>query len=295
MPLLSAIILTHNEEKNLGSCLESLQPLACPVFVIDSGSSDRTLEIAAEFGAVALKHPFVSHVEQWIWALENVPLKSEWILALDADQSITPELAEEIKAQLPTSTVDGFYIKRRQVFRGRWIKHGGYYPKYLLKLFRSSRVYLHDGDRVDHHFYVRGSCAKLFCDLIEANHKEDDISFWIDKHNRYAALMAEEEQRKRCGGYRPPITPSLFGNPDQRVIWLKNLWSRLPLYVRPLAYFSYRYFLRAGFLDGKQGFIFHFLQAYWYRLIIDIKLDEIQKQSGHTPDTMMRHATRFHS
>lgn len=279
-PILSAIILTHNEEQNLPACLSSLQLLGCPIFVVDSGSTDRTLEIASQFGAMILEHPFTTHTQQWAWALKNVPVESEWVLALDADQAITSELAAEIRTQLGASASDGLYIKRRQVFRGRWIKHGGYYPKYLLKLFRRDKVYLHAGDAVDHHFYVRGSCGKLQYDLIEANHKEDNISFWIEKHNRYAALMAAEEQRNRGGGYEFPITASLFGSPDQRVTWLKRLWSRLPLFVRPTLYFTYRYFLRAGFLDGKEGFIFHFLQAYWYRLLVDINLDEIRNLSG---------------
>jgi glycosyltransferase involved in cell wall biosynthesis len=282
-PILSAVILTYNEEHNLSACLSSLKLLRCPIFVVDSGSTDRTLEIAAQFGAMILKHPFTTHTQQWDWALKNVPLESEWVMALDADQAITSDLAAEIRTQLGTSMFDGLYVKRRQVFRGRWIKHGGYYPKYLLKLFRHDKVYLHGGDSVDHHFYVRGSCGKLQHDLIEANHKEDNISFWIEKHNRYATLMAAEEHRQRDGGYESPITPSLFESPDQRVIWLKRLWSRLPLFVRPSLYFIYRYFLRAGFLDGKEGFIFHFLQAYWYRLLVDINLDEIRKVPGDKP------------
>jgi len=231
------------------------------MFVVDSGSTDRTLEIAAQFGAVILEHPFTTHTQQWAWALKNVPVESEWVLALDADQAIMSELAAEIRTQLGASAFDGLYVRRRQVFRGRWIKHGGYYPKYLLKLFRRDKVYLHAGDAVDHHFYVRGSCGKLHYDLIEANHKEDNISFWIDKHNRYAVLMAEEEQSNRGGGYEAPITASLFEGPDQRVMWLKRVWSRLPLFVRPALYFTYRYFLRAGFLDGKERFFFHFLQT----------------------------------
>jgi glycosyltransferase involved in cell wall biosynthesis len=275
-PIVSAIVLTYNEEQNLPACLKSLRLLGCPIFVVDSGSTDRTLEIATQFGAVVLEHPFTTHTQQWAWALENVPLESAWVLALDADQAITLELATEIRTQLGSSVSDGLYIKRRQVFRGRWIKHGGYYPKYLLKLFRRDKVYLHATDTVDHHFYVRGSCGKLQYDLIEANHKEDNIFFWIEKHNRYAALMAAEEQHNCANGRECPIAASLFGSPDQRVLWLKRLWSRLPLYVRPTLYFIYRYFLRTGFLDGKEGFIFHFLQAYWYRLLVDINLDEIR-------------------
>jgi glycosyltransferase involved in cell wall biosynthesis len=251
--------------------------------VVDSGSTDRTLEIAARFGAIILKHPFTTHTQQWAWALENVPLETEWVMALDADQAVTADLAAEIATKLGASRFDGLYVKRRQIFRGRWIKHGGYYPKYLLKLFRRGKVYLHSGDSVDHHFYIRGSCGRLQHDLIEANHKEDNISFWIEKHNRYATLMAEEEHRQRGGVHDSPITPSLFEGPDQRVIWLKRLWWRLPLFLRPSVYFIYRYVLRAGFLDGKEGFIFHFLQAYWYRLLVDINLDEIRNLSGNKP------------
>ncbi len=281
--LLSAVVLTYNEEQNLPACLESLQALECPVVVVDSGSTDRTCGIAAGFGATILEHPFVSHTEQWTWALANMPVDSQWILALDADQAITPELAEEIRRQLPTSQVDGLYISRRQVFRGRWIKHGGYYPKYLLKLFRRDKVFMDERDRVDHHFYVSGPCAKLRHDLVEINQKENSIYFWIEKHNRYAALLAREERDRESAATAPALSASVFGTPDQRTLRLKQFWTRLPLFVRPALYFIYRYIFLGGFLDGKEGFIFHFLQAYWYRLLIDINLDELRTPSRERP------------
>ena len=281
-PSLTVVILSFNEEQNLPACLRSLQLLDCPIVLVDSNSTDRTREIASKHGATIWSHDFVTHTEQWVWALENTEIESEWVLALDADQAITPELALEIKEQLRTSGLDAFYVKRRQVFRGRWIKHGGYYPKYLLKLFRRSKVFLHAAEAVDHHFYVRGRSGKLEHDLIEANHKEDNISFWIEKHNRYAALMAAEELRNLEDPRPSPIRASLIGTPDQKVLWLKRSWSRLPLFVRPALYFIYRYFLRLGFLDGKEGFIFHFLQAYWYRLLVDINLDELTSTSHGT-------------
>ena len=255
LPILSAIILTHNEEQNLPACLSSLQVLECPIFVVDSSSTDRTLEIAAQYGAVILKHPFTTHTQQWAWALKNVPVESEWVLALDADQAITSELAVEIRTQLGVSVSDGLYIKRRQVFRGRWIKHGGYYPKYLLKLFRRDKVYLHAGDAVDHHFYVRGSCGKLQYDLIEANHKEDKISFWIEKHNRYAALMAGEEQRNRDGGYEFPITRFVVRKPgpasdlaQAAVVAVTFVRTANSVFHLPL--------LSAGRVPGREGRIY---------------------------------------
>ena len=176
--------------------------------------------------------------------------------------------------------VDGLFIKRRQLFRNRWIKHGGYYPKYLLKLFRRDKVLMDPGDLVDHHFYLTGRSKKLRHDLVEANKKEDDISFWIDKHNRYASLLAREEFGWRAGSRATAITPRVLGNPDQQTLVLKQFWRRLPLYLRPFLYFSYRYFVRLGFLDGKEGAIFHFLQAFWFRLLVDIKLDEMQQEAG---------------
>jgi glycosyltransferase involved in cell wall biosynthesis len=274
----TVVVLTLNEEANLPFCLASVCDWAGQVFVVDGGSSDRTTEIAETNGAIVVEHPFETHAAQWRWALDHLPIGADWVLALDADQRVTPELAREISGTDTAAYdgIDGFYIKRRQLFRDRWIKHGGYYPKYLLKMFRPSKVLLDPMDLVDHHFYVAGPVKKLRHDLIERNRKEDDISFWIEKHNRYATLLAREELSWRTTSREGAIQPSLVGNPDQKILAFKHLWRRMPLYVRPFLYFTYRYFLRLGFLDGKQGAIFHFLQAFWYRLIIDIKLDELQ-------------------
>jgi len=278
---LTVVILAYNEELNLPACLDSLDGLDCEVIVVDSGSTDRTVSIARERGARVLSHPFESHVKQWHWSLQNVPSQAPWLFGLDADQRLTPDLREELvnlfsDGGARLDGIDGFYVKRRQVFRGHWIKHGGYYPKYLLKLFRSCAVYLDERDLMDHHFYVKGRVARLRGDLVEANLKEDEIGFWIDKHNRYAVLHAREELVKRTAGERRPIQPSLIGDPDQRTLFLKLVWYRLPLYVRPLLYFVYRYLFRLGFLDGKQGFIFHVLQGFWYRLLVDINIDQMR-------------------
>lgn len=280
---LTFIVITRDEELNLASCLESVARWAQEIFVVDSGSADRTLQIAEQYGAVVVSHPFETHARQWNWALDNLPITTGWILALDADQRVTPELQAEIEKKLSQSSagdekVNGYYVKRRQIFRGKWIKHGGYYPKYLLKLFRPGEGWADEDDLVDHHFRVRGAVAKLSHDIIEDNRNESDITTWIEKHNRYAVLQAREEHSrvKEPEGLRA----AFWGAPDERILWLKNLWKRMPLYVRPFLYFLYRYFLRRGFLDGKQGFIFHFLQCFWYRLLVDIKLDDLRRQSS---------------
>jgi glycosyltransferase involved in cell wall biosynthesis len=282
---LAVVVLTRDEELNLPACLASLDGLPCERFVVDSGSTDRTVEIAQQLGAQVLFHPFESHAKQWRWSLDNLACTPQWVLGLDADQQLTPELKHELAQLLAHGgdhlhDVAGFYVKRRQVFRGRWIRHGGYYPKYLLKLFRHNAVYLDDRDLIDHHFYVRGRVGKLKSDLIECNVKENDIGFWIGKHNHYAVLHAQEELEYRTGWRVLPIQPSLLGNPDQRTLWLKLLWYRLPLYIRPFMYFAYRYLVRLGFLDGKEGLIFHVLQGFWYRLLVDVNIDERLRTSN---------------
>jgi glycosyltransferase involved in cell wall biosynthesis len=277
---LAVVVLTYNEELNLPACLASMDGLPCERFVVDSESTDRTVAIAQRAQAQVLVHAFQSHAKQWRWALQNLPCTPEWVLGLDADQRLTSQLRDELASLFEDQGrqlrgIDGCYVKRRQVFRGRWIKHGGYYPKYLLKLFRPDSVYLDDDDLIDHHFYVQGKVIKLYGDLIEANAKEDDIGFWISKHNQYASLHAREEIAYRAGRRSVPIRPSLLGTPDQRTLQLKLWWYRLPLYVRPFLYFFYRYLLRRGFLDGKEGLIFHTLQGFWYRLLVDVNVDQL--------------------
>lgn len=285
---LNVVVLTYNEELNLADCLASVADWAGAVFVVDSGSTDRTVEIAERFGARVFEHAFETHAKQWEWALGNLPLEAEWVLGLDADQSITPELADEMarvmgedprgrSARDAASTAPvGYEIKRRQIFRGRWIRRGGYYPIYLLKLFRRDAVRLDTGDLVDHHFHVDGPVGRLRHDLLEQNRNEDQIAFWIAKHNRYARLLAEEEWRCRNGEQGRLLSSK------------KRFWYRLPRYLRPLLYFVYRYVIRCGFLDGKQGFIFHFLQAYWFRLLVDINIDELRQASTAAADSTDR-------
>jgi glycosyltransferase involved in cell wall biosynthesis len=282
---LTVIVLTYNEEQNLPACLGTIQDWVGEIVIVDSGSTDATVQIAEQAGATVIQHPFETHARQWQWALSNVPGHYEWVLGLDADQRVTPELQAELIRlfQQPGAGLErceGFFVKRRQIFRGTWIRHGGYYPKYLLKLFRRDRVFIDTQDLMDHHFYVAGKTGKLQHDIIEDNQKEQSIAFWINKHNRYATLHAREEFKRRKNQHTWPLQGTLFGSPDQQIVWLKQRWDRMPLYVRPFLYFFLRYILLLGFLDGKQGFIFHFLQAFWYRLLIDIHLDDQLKEEN---------------
>ncbi|HET9440825.1 MAG TPA: glycosyltransferase family 2 protein [Longimicrobiales bacterium] len=278
----SVVILTLNEEQNLPRCLASLAGLVDDIFIVDSGSTDRTLAMARAAGAQVVSHSFAGHSAQWQWALTNLPLRHSWVLGLDADQRLLPELADELRVLFaePARVAEfaGFYITRRNVFRGRWIRWGGYYPKRFIKLFRRDRIEHEAADLLDHHFRVQGKVGTLEHDIVEENRKEDHIDFWIQKHLRYADLLAQEQVRRREGQSPTTVKPALLGNPDERAEWQKRTWTMLPRFVRAPAYFLWRYLFRLGFLDGKQGFVFHFLHAFWFRLVTDLKIDEYNER-----------------
>src|SRR5215471_17969584 len=197
-PCLSVLILARNEERNLEDCLKTLTPWCRDIHLVDSCSTDATVRIAERYGVCVHDHAFEGHTRQRTWAIKNVPFENEWVFALDADHRVTPELRDELLKVFaaPPQGVDGFYVKRRQIFRGRWIRHGGYYPKYMLKIFRRGQAFLDDHE-FDYRFYVKGTTAKLRHDILEANRNEDSISFFIEKHNKFATEQAVEELKRR--------------------------------------------------------------------------------------------------
>ena len=259
---ISVIILTYNEELNLESCLKSVVDWTDEIFIVDSYSTDKTLEIAKEYGAEIFQHPFENQAQQFNWALDNLEIKNNWILRLDADEYLTPELRREISETLPKTPgdINGFYLRRRVYFMNRWIKHGGYYPIWLLRFFRYGKARYQEERDVDEHLtLLEGAAGKMKNDFIDDNKK--DLIWWIKKHNNYALREAGE---------------ALSGNYGRGG---KKFYYKLPLFLRAFVYFIYRYFLRFGFLDGKEGLIFHFLQGFWYRFLVDSKLYELNKKS----------------
>lgn len=277
---ITAVILTLNEELNLSACLKSLEGWCLQIFVVDSGSTDQTVVIAQRHGAQVSHHPFETHAKQWNWALKTLPITGEWVLAIDADQRVSPELQEELFGTLPQtpSQVMGYYLPRKQIFRGQWIRHGGYWPKYLLKLFRRGAALSDEEELLDFRFYVKGETRLLRHSIIEHNNKERSIQFWLEKHLRFIELLAQEEYRRRWHPMEWAVKPSPWGTPDQRVLWAKQIWYRMPLYVRPFLYFAYRYIFRLGILDGPTGSLFHFLQGFWLRLMVDIRIGELERK-----------------
>lgn len=276
----SIIVLTHNEEIHLPRLLHSIHDLNATVYILDSGSTDQTISIAQRFGAEVRFHPFKNHPEQWHHALQLFNVQTPWIIGLDADQTISAELKQLLLnfKDEDYSDIDGIYFNRKNYFQNKWIRHGGYFPFYLLKMFRTNKGYSDLNEAMDHRFVVDGKTLiwEKAC-LIEENLKENDIGFWVDKHNKYSDLLAHEEIERQQMLRVQSVKPLFFGNPDQHTAWCKQHWRQLPLIIRPVLYFLWRYIFRLGLLDGYQGLLFHFLQGFWFRLMVDIKIKEIKK------------------
>jgi glycosyltransferase involved in cell wall biosynthesis len=283
-PAVSVIVLACNEETNLPDCLKSLARLECEIFVVDSGSTDRTLEIAAASGASVFQHPFENYAKQRNWAQNNLPIRTEWVLHLDSDERLTPELVDEIEQVVhhAPADVDGFLLRRRTVFMGKWIKYGGHYPSFHLRLFRNGKGSCES--RLYHqHFLVDGKVRPLRHDFIDVI--MSDISVWSLRHIRWAELEARAILDSPVG--ERLVHGSYFGNAVERRRWLREeFYHRFPLLLRPFLYWVYRYFVRLGFLDGKEGLIFHFLQGFWAQFLVDVKIYEARKQNGAVVESL---------
>jgi len=277
---LSVIILTYNEEIHIERCLKSIYGWVNDIFIVDSYSTDKTLEIASRYTNHIYQHEFVNHANQFNWALENLPIKTEWIMRLDADEYVTDELRDELLEKLEKfpDEIVGLYVKRRVYFMGRWIKHGAYYPIWLLRIWRKGKGYCEQRWMDEHIKITEGKCAFLENDIVDYSLKP--LHWWINKHNSYATREAIDLLNYKYWFMKyDEIKPKLFGTQEKRKRWLKMRYSRLPLFVRPFLYFLYRYFFKLGLLDGNEGLIWHFLQGFWYRFLVDAKVHEIEKKA----------------
>lgn len=309
---ISAIILTYNEALNIENCLKSIADWASEVIIVDSFSTDKTLEIVKKYTDKVHQRKFVNQAEQFNWALDNVLINNDWILRLDADEVMLMETWEEIEGYFNIGSsedrrssedkkfgprdpdVNGFYMKRRVYFMGRWIKHGGYYPAWFLRLWRKDAGRYEERAMDEHVILSKGKTINLKNDFEEHDHR--NLNTWIEKHNSYATREAHEYMRFR--GTTQNLTPA----PEQSSVrgvaqndaekegelgefvgkkrWYKeNFYYKLPPFLRSLLYWKYRYFIRLGFLDGIPGLIFHFLQGFWYRFLVDSKIYELKRRS----------------
>lgn len=285
MAELSVFILTYNERLHIERCIRAAQRVARAVFVVDSGSDDGTCELARELGAIVVHHSWDNnHGRQTNWAIDHLPFDTEWVMRIDSDEIMTPELAEELECTLPLLPTDvtGLVVKRRQVFLGHRLRWGGNYPILLLRAFRRGFARCEERWMDEHLVVTSGVTRSLEHDLEDCNLNE--LKWWTNKQANYAVREAADIFLARERG---EMRDARNGSSQPSARWLKKrFYKELPPFVRPSLYFGYRYFVRFGFLDGVPGLVWHVLQGFWYRFLVDSIVYETElraKASGARP------------
>lgn len=269
---MTAIVLAKNEEKNIGRCLESIKNLVKRIVVVDSGSTDETVRIAESFGADVYHHEFVHYAAQFNWALDNVNVDTKWVYRIDADEVVTPELEAEIgKAceEHSDDDVNGLIMRFKIYFMGRFLTHGGIYPFYNLTIFKYGYGRYEDRAMGEHVYLTQGRTIDLENDCLHYDFK--DLDAWVSKHNWYATR--EVDDYFAIMGKHDDLE-SLYGEAEKAKSLRDKVYYRLPKFFRAHLYYIYRYYFKLGFLDGKPGKMHAFLQAYWYRFLVDAKIYE---------------------
>ncbi|MEM7065204.1 MAG: glycosyltransferase family 2 protein [Cyanobacteria bacterium P01_B01_bin.77] len=269
--MISIFILTHNEERDIAACIESALGLSDDVIVVDSFSCDRTLAIAQQYPIRTVQHVFESHGKQRTWMLRNVPTQHPWVYILEADERMTPELFNECVAATQSSQHVGYYAAERVMFMNRWIRHSTQYPRYQLRLLDKQQVWFDD----------YGHTEREVCDgstgFLQATYPHYTCSKgfarWLEKHNRYSSDEAVETINQ-LSDHGVNWRALFLGRSEvERRRALKDLSLRLPL--RPLVRFIYMYVFLGGILDGRAGFTWCMLQAF-YEYLITLKVWELQ-------------------
>lgn len=281
---LSLIILTYNEAANIRVCLESVKDFANEIFIVDSYSTDETLEVAGQYTQKIYQNPWTHYAGQRQWALANLPLANDWIFFLDADERFTPafqeELRRKVREEISNPRLGGYYVPRRFFFLGGEIKWGG--CKGSCKELRlCNRHHLTIGERAGHEMYISDlEVGYLTEPMIHEDHKP--LFDWIARHNQYSTLNAEYLWALTQG--KKSFATSLDREVrDVRLYWKEkfreHIWHKLPIGFRPTILFIINYFFRLGFLDGMPGFLYSFFHDVWYPLLIDAKYYEFQKEN----------------
>jgi glycosyltransferase involved in cell wall biosynthesis len=282
---LAIIILTYNESVHLPRALEHIRRFAREIFVIDSFSTDNTVELAKAGGANVLQHPFQYQAQQFNWALKHAPITTDWVMRLDADEIIESDLAEEIVATLPALTpeITGVNLNRKTIFQGKFIRYGGRYPLTLLRIWRRGKARIEDR-RMDEHIYLtEGRAVTLRGGF--ADHNLNDLTSFTVKHNGYAGREALDVLNRRLHLFDPQIELTRQSTAKQAKIkrfFKESVYNRLPFEVSAFVYFLFRYVVQLGFLDGREGLIYHVLQGFWYRFLVGAKLRELEQAVKRT-------------
>ena len=286
MSFLTVVILTFNEQRHIARCISTLSPLHATIIVVDSFSTDGTAEIAEAMGARVLKHAFVNHAQQFQWALDNAEISTPWVMRLDADEVIEPELIVEMLEKIPAlpTTVVGINLKRKHIFMDRWIRHGGRYPLILLRIWRQGKGRI-ENRWMDEHIIVWDGTTVTF-DHCFSDFNLSDLSLFTAKHNGYATREAIDVLNAKYHFFQSDHDLKLKSASTQAVIkrrFKETLYNRMPFWLGPATYFLYRYIIQLGFLDGVEGAIYHFLQGFWYRFLVGAKIVEFERLLASVP------------
>ena len=280
---LSVIILTYNEEIHIRRCLENVSPIAKDIFIIDSFSTDATLDVAKEFANVhILQNKWENnYAKQFNWGLEHANITTQWVLRLDADEYLLPELVQELQEKLPSlpDDVTGIIFNRRHLFMDKWMKRG-IYPVKLLRVFRFGKGMCEQRLMDEHIQLTEGRTVEFehdFCD-----HNLNNLSWFCHKHVNYAIREAVDllDIELDLTGAADTDGNKQISTQAKAKRMKKHQYAKQPLFWRSFAYFCYRYFLKGACLDGKVGFIWTFLQGWWYRTLVDAKIFEIKRACG---------------
>lgn len=275
---IAVVILTFNEEIHIERCIRSAQAVSDEIIVVDSFSTDNTCAIAQSMGAIVYQHKFENYARQINWAFENCDIRSNWIWRLDADEYIEPLLASNALQALEhiAEDVNGISVNKKIVFMGQPLLHGGWYPVQHIKIIRKGFGACEDTWMDEHLVIFSGNTISIDGDQTDDN--LNDLTWWSHKHVNYASREAVNTllMEYNLKDQKEEVQPKFFGTDAERKRWLKMKYAKTPLFVRPFINFFIRYILKGGFLDGKRGFIWHFFQGFWYRMLVDAKIYELK-------------------
>ncbi len=295
---ITAIILTYNESLHIERAIRSILPFVSQICVVDSGSTDSTIEVAQLLGAEIYKNRFINQAKQFQWALDNIEIRGNWVLRLDADEIIEPDLACEIEKKLPalSNEVAGVNLLRKHIFMGRWVRYGGRYPLAMLRLFRRGMGKIEDRWMDEHITVSEGRTVTFYGGF--ADHNLNDLSYFTDKHNKYATREAIEILNHGLNLFGRDETLNANSASLQasfKRIVKERIYNRIPFTVSSTLYFVWRYIFQLGFLDGRSGLVYHFLQGWWYRFLVGAKLMELERAIAHLTDKqeILRELTRL--
>ena len=272
---IAAIVLTYNEEKNIKMCLDSLDGLATKIFVIDSFSTDKTEQIVKTYrNTVFIQHAFVNQSKQIKFALDTIDFDATWLIRLDADEVLTEESSKEIKdlvSKYSDSDINGLVLRYKCFFLGKPLKWGGYYPSKKMTVIRIGKAIIEDKEMDEHFILTEGKSVECKKDSLHENF--NTIYDWIDKHNKYSSREVNDYLQSSANNSKK------LNKHSKKKSFFKKIYYKFPTGLRSTLLYFYRYYIRLGFLDGRIGKYYAFLQAKWYRYLVDIKIFEEKNHS----------------